>query len=181
MAPPKSDDLPKAVDFDQIMNKVNLSTSKHTAILGRLGRNSKPRASSAASSKPEDNGSDKPKFSFSSLANKPSPHPSLKKSQQQRKTYSQPRGRDNDDDGFEVPENSGIGHVPAGKEAADDARAAETRDLKGKLLGKRALEQREEARKKRARAKEDSSDEEEGRSAAVGKGRKKKGRRGGGD
>lgn len=177
MVPPKTNELPKAVDFDQIMSKVNLATFKHSANQSRF---SKPRASSAAKSKPEDNGVEKPKLSFSSLASKPSPHPSLKKSQQQRKTFSQPRVKEDDgDDG--VPWNSGIGHVPAGEEAAADSRAAETRDLKGKLLGKRALEQREEARKKRARAKEDSSDEEEGRSAAVGKGRKKKGRKGGAD
>lgn len=179
MAPPKTDEIPKAVDFDQVMNKTNLFFSKHRV---NLGRPSKPRASSAAKSKVEDNGAEKPKFSFSSLANNPSPHPSLKKSQQQRNTFSQPRVREEDDDDLDgAPLNSGIGHVPAGEEAAGDARAAETRDLKGKLLGKRALEQREEARKKRARAKEDSSDEEEGRSAAVGKGRKKKGRRGGAD
>lgn len=180
MAPPKPqkpDELPKAVDFDQIMNKTHLSFSQRNAKLNCL---SKPRASSAAKPKPEDNGAEKPKLSFSSLANRPSPHPSLRKSQQQRKTFSQPRSRERDDD-EEAPENSGIGHVPAGQEAEGDSRAAETRDLKGKLLGKRALEQKEEARKKRARAKEDSSDEEEGRSAAVGKGRKKKGRKGGAD
>lgn len=177
MTPPKTDETPKAVDIDQFMNKANLAFSKRSANLSHL---LKPRASSAAKSKPEDNGAEKSKFSFSSLANTPSPHPSLKKSQQQRKTFSQPHVREEDDDN-EMPLHLGIGYVPVGEEAAGDARAAETRDLKGKLLGKRALEQREEARKKRARAKEDSSDEEEGRSAAVGKGRKKKGRRGGAD
>ena len=175
--PPQPDELPKAAHFDQVMNKTNLSFSSRNAKLRCL---SKPRASSVAKPKPEDTVADKPKLSFSSLANRPSPHPSLKNSQQQRKTFSQPRTRERDDD-EEAPENSGIGHVPAGKEAEGDARAAETRDLQGKLLGKRALEQREEARKKRARAKEDSSDEEEGRSAAVGKGRTKKGRIGGAD
>ncbi|KAL1854896.1 hypothetical protein Daus18300_011314 [Diaporthe australafricana] len=177
MDPPKTDKLSKAADFDQLMNKFNLVTAKTAAVLGAKQRNSKPRASLAANSNSHDSGSENPKSSFSSLANKSLPHPSLQKSQQQRKTFSQPRARDNVDDGFEVPINSGVGHVPTGKEAADDARAAETRDLKGKLLGKRALEQREEGRQKRARAKEDSSDEEEGRSAAVGKGRKKKGRK----
>ena len=156
MAPPKTDELPKAVDHDQIMNKVNLLFSQRS---GRLGRRSKP----------DGNGADKP-----------SPQPSRKKTQQQRETFSQPRDRDKGNE--RVPsENSGVGYVPEGKEAAGDARAAETRDLKGKLLGKRALEQREEARKKRARVKEDSSDEEEGRSTAVGKGRKKKGTRGSAD
>ena len=179
MAPPKSDELPKAVEFDQFMNKANLAFSNRGA---SLGRHSKSRASSAANSKSEHNGAEKARPSFSSLANKPSPQPGLKKSQQQRKTFSQPRARDKDDDDYdEAPDNSGIGHVPADKEAAGDARAVETRDLKGKLLGKRAMEQREEARKKRARAKEDSSDEEEGRSTAVGKGRRKKGRSGSSD
>lgn len=171
MAPSKTD------DFNQFMSKVSLHLSEHST---RLGRRWKPYASPAAKSRPGDNGAEKPKPSFSSLASKPSPQPILQTSQQQqqqRKTFSQPRGTDRDDDD-EAPENSGIGHVPAGKEEAADARAAETRDLKGKLLGKRALEQREEARRKRARAKEDSSDEEEGRSAAVGKGRKQR-RRGG--
>lgn len=177
MVPPKTDELPKAINFDQFMNKASLAVSKRSANLSRL---SKPRAPSATKSKAEDNGAEKPKFSFSSLADRTSPHPSLKKTQQQRKTFSQPRVREEDDDN-EVPWNAGIGHVPAGEEAAGDSRAAETRDLKGKLLGKRALEQREEGRKKRARAKEDSSDEEEGRSAAVGKGRKKKGRKGSAD
>lgn len=172
MTPPKADEQPKAVDFDQIMNKFNLNSSQRRSNLSCL---SKARASSAAKSKPEDNGAEKPKLSFSSLTNKSS----QKKSQQQRKTFSQPRAEERDDD--EVPENSGIGYVPAGQEAEGNARAAETRDLKGKLLGKRALEQKEEDRKKRARAKEDSSDEEEGRSAAFGKGRKKKGRKGGAD
>lgn len=176
MAPPKPDELPKAVEFDQIMNKFNLSSAQRASKLSCL---SKARASSAAKSKPQDNGAEKPKLSFSSLANKPSPRTSLEKSQQQRKTYSQPRARDMDDD--EVPHNLGVGHVPTGQEAEGDSRAADTRDLKGKLLGKRALEQKEEARKKRARAKEDSSDEEEGRSAAVGKGKKKKGRKQGAD
>lgn len=176
MAPPKSDELPKALDFDQIMNKTNLLFSSRRAILSGV---SKSRAPSAANSKSEDYGAEKPKPSFSSLANKSSPHPIPRKSQQQRKTFSQPHARDgNDDDLDEAPDNSGIGHVPVGKEAAGDARAADTRDLKGKLLGKRAMEQKEEARKKRARAKEDSSDEEGGRSTAVGKGRKKKERRG---
>lgn len=174
---PKTDKLPKAADVDQFMNKFNLVAAKHTPAVVSQRRNSKPRASLAANSKPHDSGSENPKSSFSSLANKSLPDPSLKKQQQQRKTFSQPRARDKVDDGFELCENSGVGHVPAGKEAAGDARAAETRDLKGKLLGKRALEQREEGRQKRARAKEDSSDEEEGRSAAVGKGRKKKGRK----
>ncbi|KAG6360639.1 hypothetical protein INS49_011704 [Diaporthe citri] len=181
MTQPKTDEIPpwKAVDIDQFINKANLAFSKRSANLSHL---LKPRASSPAKPKLEDHGAEKPRFSFSSLANKPSPHTSLKKSQQQRKTFSQPRVREKDgDDDNEAPLNSGIGHVPSGEEAAGDSRAAETRDLKGKLLGKRALEQREEARKKRARAKPDSSDEEEGRSAAVGKGRKKKGRKGGAD
>lgn len=179
MAPPKSDELPKALDFDHIMNKANLFVSSRRAI---LSRHSKSRTSSVANSKSEDNGAEKTKPSFSSLANQSSPHPILRKSQQQRQAFSQPHARDwNDDDHDEAPDNLGIGHVPAGKEAASDARAAETRDLKGKLLGKRALEQKEEARKKRARAKEDSSDEEGGRSTAVGKGRKKRGRRGSSD
>ncbi|KAI3398130.1 hypothetical protein diail_9752 [Diaporthe ilicicola] len=170
MAPPKTDEPPKAANLDQTLNQFNL-------IISGLSRTLKTRSSSAANSKPQASGSEKPKSSISSLASKPSPQPSLKKPQQQkRKTFSQPRARDNEGDGFQMHENSGIGHVPASKEAAGDARAAETRDLKGKLLGKRALEQREEGRKKRARAKEDSSDEEEGRSAAVGKRSKKKGR-----
>lgn len=172
MAPSKTGELPKAVDFDQIMSKANLCLTKHSA---NLNHRAKPHASPAAKSRPGDNGAEKPKPSFSSLANKPSPQHILQKpQQQQRKTFSQPRGTDRDDDD-EAPENSGIGHVPAGEEKAADARAAETMDLKGRLLGKRALEQKEEARKrKRARAKEDSSDEEEGRSAAVGKGRKQR-------
>lgn len=166
MAPSKTDELPKAVDFQQFMSSANLHLSKHSTRL-RLKRHASP----AAKSRPGDNGAEKPKPSFSSLANKSSQQPILQEpQQQQRKTFSQPRGTDRDDDD-EAPENSGIGHVPAGEEEAADARAAETRDLKGKLLGKRALEQK----KKRARAKEDSSDEEEGRSAAVGKGRKRRG------
>lgn len=174
MAPAKGEVLPKAAEFDQFMNKANLALSNH---LVSLGRHSKSRASSSAKSKPEHTAAEKPKSSFSSLVNNPSPHPNLRQSQLQRKTVSLSRARVKDDNDYdEAPDNSGIGHVPADKDAAGDARAAETRDLKGKLLGKRAMEQREEARKKRARAKEDSSDEEEGRSTAVGRGKKKKGR-----
>lgn len=179
MAPSTSEKLPKAVDFDQFMNKANLALSSHRV---SLGRHSKSRASSSANSKSEHNAAEKPKSSFSSLTNNPSAHSNLKKSQLQRKTFSHSRASVKDDDDYdEVPDNSGVGHVPADKEAAGDARAAATRDLKGKLLGKRAMEQKEEARKKRARAKEDSSDEEEGRSTAVGRGKKKGGRSGGSD
>jgi hypothetical protein len=173
MSPPKSDNLPKSVDFDQFMNKASLALSSHHS---SLGRHLKSRALSAGNSRPEHNGAEKAKPSFSSLANTPSPHPVLRKSHEpQRKIFSQPRARDNEDeDNDEAPDNSGVGHMPEDKGATSDARTAETRDLKGKLLGRRAMEQREEARKKRARAKQDSSDEEEGRSMAVSKGRKKK-------
>ncbi|KAG8160573.1 hypothetical protein KVR01_010109 [Diaporthe batatas] len=172
MAPTKSEEVPKAVDFNQFMNKASLALSNHRV---SLGRHLKSRPSSS-----EHHATEKPKSSFSSLANKASPYPDLKKSQLQRKKFSQPRAMVKDEDDYEeAPDNSGIGHVPTSKEAAGDARAAETRDLKGKLLGKRAMEQREEARKKRARAKENSGDEEEGRSTAVGRGKKKKGRSGG--
>lgn len=68
--------------------------------------------------------------------------------------------------------------MPAGRKIANGERsAAATRDLRGKLLGKRAREQKEDAaaarRKKRGRmAEEEESDEDEGRSK-IGKGRKK--------
>lgn len=73
--------------------------------------------------------------------------------------------------------NAGIGFVPAGKEIARDERSTATRDLRGKLLGKRAREQKEDAaalkkKKKIGRMDEDESDEDEGRSK-IGKGRKK--------
>lgn len=84
---------------------------------------------------------------------------------------------DDDDDDFNFSAvNAGIGFVPAGKEIARDERSTATRDLRGKLLGKRAREQKEDAlalrKKKKGRFDEDESDDDEGRSK-IGKGRKK--------
>ena len=173
MASNKATNVPKSADFDQVMNKLNLTMSKHTSVLSSLRRT--PRANNAATATAA-KGADattttttKAKSSFSALANKaPSTTAAGQKS---RKQYSQPAAKDDDD--FRLPENVGVGYVPAAKEAAE---SAETRDLRGRLLGKRAREQKEEARKKRSRARDESSDEEEGRSAAVGKGKKRRGK-----
>lgn len=112
----------------------------------------------------------KPKTTFSALKNSAAPTSTEGASTKSAHTA--------DEDEIFTHENVGLGFVPAGKEVASDARAAATLELRGKLLGKRAREQKEDAaaarRKKmqRGRMGDDESDEDEGRSG-VGKGRKK--------
>lgn len=170
MASNKATNVPKSADFDQVMNKLNLTMSKHSSVLNSLRRSNRTTTSNQAAK-----GSDsttatttttKPKSSFSALANKPPSTIGQKASSREQHSHQAPR----DDDDFRLPVNVGVGYVASARDAAE---SAETRDLKGRLLGKRAREQKEEAKKKRAR-RDESSDEEEGRSAAVGKGRKRR-------
>lgn len=187
MASNKATNVPKSADFDQVMNKLNLTMSKHSSVLNSLRRTSRP---ATGPKRPSDTtAAAKPKSSsFSSMANKApqssasSSHATGGKKKTPRNMHQQdPKDKkpDEDDYYFRVPENAGVGYVPAAKEAAE---SAGTRDLRGRMLGRRAMEQKEEARKKRGRAaRGESSDEEEGRSAAVGKGKGKgKRRRGNG-
>ncbi|ROW04260.1 hypothetical protein VSDG_01139 [Cytospora chrysosperma] len=180
MASNKATNVPKSADFDQVMNKLNLTMAKHSSVLNSLRRTSRPATSSKGGSATNNTttaATTKPKSSFSSLANKaPSAAAAGQKPRGQQHSRNQnPRGGgDEEDDDFKLPENVGVGYVPAAREAAE---SAGTRDLRGRLLGKRAMEQKEEAKKKRTRAAMgESSDEEEGRSAAVGKGKKRRGK-----
>lgn len=164
----KATNVPKSADFDQVMNKLNLTMAKHSSVLNSLRRTSRPATSSKGGSATNNTtaATTKPKSSFSSLANKvPSAAAAAAAGQkprgQQHSRNQNPRGGgDDEDDDFKLPENVGVGYVPAAREAAE---SAGTRDLRGRLLGKRAMEQKEEAKKKRTRAAMgESSDEERG-------------------
>ncbi|KAK7746838.1 hypothetical protein SLS53_002026 [Cytospora paraplurivora] len=164
----KATNVPKSADFDQVMNKLNLTMSKHSSVLNSLRRSNRTTSSTQAGKGTDTTNTTttKAKSSFSAMANKPPSAIGQKSSSRKQYSHQAPK----DDDDFGLPVNVGVGYVASAKDAAE---SAETRDLKGRLLGKRAREQKEEAKKKRAR-RDESSDEEEGRSAAVGKGRKRR-------
>lgn len=178
MAPQKSDPLPTAKDYGETMNKMNMLLAKHSAAMSAFKR-SKPATATTTSdsksaSKSNNANANAKKSGFSSLSAKSSAASSAI-SDLTTNSHATPRQNDSDNDDFGSL-NAGVGYIPAGKEAADADRSAETRDLRGKLLGKRAREQREDAAAKKRRAmREESSDEEQGRSK-IGKARKGKGK-----
>lgn len=169
---PAASDLPSAADHSERLNRMNMVLAKHSSTLAAFKR-SKPNTSSPAiATAPKVGDGKKTKSSFSALKNSSASGPSATADK------PKPRQRGNDDDNEDdfVSANAGIGFVPAGKEVVQNERSAATRDLRGKLLGKRAREQKEDAaalrKKKKGRVEEDESDEDEGRSK-IGKGRKK--------
>lgn len=155
------------------MNHMNILLAKRQGTISALKRSSSSSSSPSSSSQPRPSTNAKPKAGFSSLTTRSPTTANTTKT-----TSRQAPARD-DDSGLDVvADGAGIGFVPAGgKEAQDSARAAVTRDLRGKLLGKRAREQKEEAaasgKRRKGRMTGGSSDEEEGRSG-IGKGREKK-------
>lgn len=205
--------VPKAADHDQLTNRMNMALSKRSALMSSLrgpkaatrGNSNKPQqqqqqdqkstSTSTTTSKPAPT-------SFSSLlssgpARSKSKTASLSSSSSQQNQQQQGKQpKKEDDDGFDRLGgfNQGLGYVnkaatdgaAAASSAANKAEDAVIRDLRGKLLGKRAREQREEAaarkgkkvkgpRKGKAESSDDDDDEEEGRSSAVAKkGRGKK-------
>lgn len=165
---PATSDLPSAAGHSERLNRMNMVLAKHSSTLAALKRSKPSNSSSSAASTRAAEGK-KTKSSFSALKNSSASGPPAPADASRL-----PQQRDDDDD-F-VSANVGIGFVPAGKEIVQDERSAATRDLRGKLLGKRAREQKEDAaalrKKKKGRVEEDESDEDEGRSK-IGKGRKK--------
>lgn len=155
------------------MNRLNMVLANHSANFRALKRSTASKNTPKESHKVTAT-TKKPKLSFSALKISSASLPINAASS----TTSQSQAAANDDDDDFAAEGAGLGFVPAGKEVADDARTAATRDLRGKLLGKRAREQKEEgaaARRRKQRGGgmvEDESDEDEGRSK-IGKGRKK--------
>lgn len=196
--------VPKAADHDQLTNRMNMALSKRSALMTSLrGPNhAKTTAQNSSSSngtksnKQQTSNSTTPKpttsASFSSLLSSGSskskqPSKSAKQQQPQNTKTS------NDDDDLEHfgGYNQGLGFAskPDQNNQINPSDDAVIRDLRGKLLGKRAREQKEEAaaRKgkkgrmmtgRKGKGKWESSsdeDEEEGRSSAVAKkGRGKK-------
>lgn len=180
MAPPKTEPLPTARDYGETMNKMNMLLARHTAAMTAL-RRPKPSTSKPATepTKTSPRNSAKKSAGFSSLSTKSTA--ALAATSARRDDLSDEEG------GFGFgPLNAGVGYVSRASAAAAAAAApgsAETRDLRGKLLGKRAREQREDAaaaRRRRKKAREESSDEEEGRSK-IGKARKARKVRGSGN
>lgn len=179
MASSKPNATTTAKEHAETMNRLNMLLAKRSnkSFLKRSRPNTTPKDTTTTTKK---KGS-----GFSSLANKPATQQAAAAA-----TPSNPsKQNDNDDNLLDADFgsfNAGLGYVAPGKEtaaaaAAGESRsAAETRDLRGKLLGKRAREQREEgaaARKRRSARDEESSDEDEGRSG-IGKGKGKGKKRG---
>lgn len=155
---------------------MNMLLAKHASNFNALKRSTEAGGkATSASSKPTTTAAKKPKSTFSAL--KTSSAASTFPANPADASSKTAHAADDDEDKFFTSEGAGLGFVPAGKEVANVARAAATLELRGKLLGKRAREQKEDAaarRKKmqRGRMADDESDEDEGRSG-VGKGRKK--------
>lgn len=190
MASSKPDVLTTAKQHAEIMNRLNMAVAKHSNL--KFFKRSRPSATNSQPSTPssaDGPASKKNKTSgFSSLAKTTTAAgtgstqaPSSSSSSTKANTRSSRADQDDPDSDFGSL-TAGVGYAPPGTEAAaaaeGTARSAETRDLRGKLLGKRAREQREEgaAARKRRSARDESSDEEEGRSG-IGKGRKGKGKK----
>lgn len=160
-------------------NKMNMLLAKHSIKLSAFKRPTKPETPSVASdSKPAANANKTgaKKSGFSSLSTTKSNSPAA------TTTSSNPHANPDSDDGDEFGSlNAGVGYGLEGKTAAATESAA-TRDLRGRLLGKRAREQKEDAaaarraNKKGRRLGDESSDDEEGRSK-IGKSRKGKEKR----
>ncbi|CAN8103952.1 unnamed protein product [Discula destructiva] len=177
MEPSSTPNLPAAADHGERMNRMNMLLAKHSSTLSALKRSATANATTPQSPAAKK----KAKSTFSALKNSsaaaatPANTTSTSKSSQADNKNN--NNDDDDDDALFGSINTGLGFVPAGKEVAADARSAATRDLRGKLLGKRAREQKEDgaaARRKKqgVRGNDDESDEDEGRSK-IGKGRKK--------
>lgn len=161
MALPSPSAVPTASELSETMNELNLALAKRNAMFSSMFSSmrrrlqppkttsgSKPRAAAGLAAAP-----------CSSSSTTPAPTTSRPDQKPQAVV-------DAADAKFEVRDDVGLGCVPA----AEAARAASRlsggeRDLKKKILGKRAAEQIEEGRKKRGRRGDNSSDEEEGRSA----------------
>lgn len=178
MAPPSNADQPAAAppSHSEQLNRLNMVLANHNSTLNALRRSTK-----AGGEPPPDspsttttNATKKPKTTFSALRNS-SAASTLPSSTDDAASESAQAA---DEDEIFTFFSAGVGFAPEGKEVANDARTAATRDLRGKLLGKRAREQKEDAaaarRKKaqRGRMGDDESDDDEGRSG-LGKGRKK--------
>lgn len=173
---PSTSDLPSAADHGERLNRMNMVLAKHSSALAALKR-VKPSTAPVPTtvSKAIFDSSKSKTSSFSALKGSSAADPAATSD-----ASSQPQQRDVDDEDDNFGSlNAGIGFVPAGKEIAQGEHSAATRDLRGKLLGKRAREQKENAaaarKKQKGRVDEDESDENEGRSK-IGKGRKKWGK-----
>lgn len=174
---PSTPDLPSAADHSERLNRMNMVLAKHSSTLAALKR---PKPSSTSSQATVTKAADSrkaTKSSFSALKNSSASDPAAAPPNDASKTQQRVADDDDDDDNNFSSINSGIGFVPAGKEIVQNERSAATRDLRGKLLGKRAREQKEDAaalrkKKKGGRVEDDESDEDEGRSK-IGKGRQK--------
>ncbi|PSR87050.1 hypothetical protein BD289DRAFT_245410 [Coniella lustricola] len=186
MAAPKPNNqnnaLPSAKDHAATMNRMNLLLAKHQRTISAFKRSTPSSPSSSKNNAPSQSSStsQKPKSSFSALSGRSTPttadnvtSSSFKKD---KHTHATTSSRLDDDDLDVIPDGAGVGYVPPGKEGGaagaidTSASAKATRDLRGKLLGKRAREQKEEAaaaaaaKRKRKLGAESESDEEEGRS-----------------
>lgn len=167
---PSTSDLPSAADHSERLNRMNMALVKHSSTLAALKRSKPSTSTPPPSTATKASDTKKTKSSFSALKNTSAAGPAA------TTDAAQPHQHDDDADSFGGSFNAGIGFVPAGKEVAHGERSAATRDLRGKLLGKRAREQKEDAaaarKKSKGRMEMDESDEDEGRSK-IGKGRKK--------
>ena len=178
--------LPSTSDFNQVFNRINLSLAKHSSFLQNIRARHPPPPQTAPSAKPAPSTTG---AGFSSLAGRSSSSASARTASQPSNIHRKSRA-DLDAEEAQFAEhsadvaaaalgsNAGIGYVPERKATE---RAAEDRDLRGRLLGKRAREQREEAaaakNKKRQRGRggaESSDDDEEVGRSGLGWSKKKK-------
>lgn len=186
----KNSVLPSAKDHAATVNRMNMLLAKHQKTISTFKR-STPKTTTTTSSSPDNSGgspssstqNQKPKSSFSALSGRSTPanSSSTATTTGNHHTHGTTSSRLDDDDLDVIPDGAGVGYVPPGKEGGvggaidTSASAKATRDLRGRLLGKRAREQKEEAaaaaaKRKRRMGADSESDEEEGRSK-IGKAR----------
>lgn len=185
--------FPSTTDFNQVFNRINLSLSKHNSFLQniRARHPPPPPPETTAATAPSTTGTGFSSLAAKSSASSASAKPSTLPPRHNHHHHKTRADLDAEEAqfaehsadvaaAFALGANAGIGYVPERKAAE---RAAGDRDLRGRLLGKRAREQREEAatgskrrqqyNRRRGADNSDDDDEEVGRSG-LGRSKKKK-------